>query len=52
MKNIAFHFVLVMAGDVVNIKGFSMLKLRSRLTEKKPVMSHDTYNLPFAKIIL
>lgn len=41
-----------MAGDVVNIKVFSMLKLRSRLTEKKPVISYYTYNLPLAKIIL
>jgi len=32
-----------------NIKAFSMLKLRSSITEKKPVISHYTYNLPLVK---
>ena len=37
-----------MAGDVVNIKGCSPLKLRSGLTGKKPAICHYSYNLPLA----
>ena len=35
-----------MAGDVVNIKVYSPLKLRSGLTGKKPAICHYSYNLP------
>ena len=35
-----------MAGDVVNIKVCSPLKLRSGLTGKKPAICHYSYNLP------
>lgn len=41
-----------MAGNVENIKVFSMLKLRSGLKEKKPVIGYYTCNLPLAKIII
>lgn len=41
-----------MAGDVVNIKVFSNLKLRSSLTEKEPVIGHYIYNLPLAKFMI
>lgn len=40
-----------MAGDVVNIKVCSPLKLRSGLTGKKPVMCHYSYNLPVGHIL-
>ena len=40
-----------MAGDVVNIKGCSPLKLRSGLTGKKPAICHYSYNLPLAIIL-
>jgi hypothetical protein len=35
-----------MAGDVVNFKVCSPLKLRSGLTGKKPAICHYSYNLP------
>jgi hypothetical protein len=35
-----------MAGDVVNIKVCSPLKLRSGLTGEKPAICHYSYNLP------
>jgi len=41
-----------MAGDVVNIKVCSPLKLRSGLTRKKPAICHYSYNLPLAAIMI
>ena len=40
-----------MAGDVVNIKFCSPLKLRSGLIGKKPAICHYSYNLPLAFIV-
>jgi hypothetical protein len=37
-----------MAGDVINIKICSPLKLRSGLTGKKPAICHYSYNLPLS----
>ena len=37
-----------MAGDVVNIKVYSSLKLRSGLTGKYHAICHYSYNLPLA----
>ena len=39
-----------MAGDVVNIKVCSPLKLHSGLTGIKPAICHYSYNLPLAFI--
>jgi hypothetical protein len=39
-----------MAGDVVNIKVCSPLKLRSGLTGKYHAICHYSYNLPLASI--
>jgi hypothetical protein len=41
-----------MAGDVVNIKGCSPLKLRSSLTGNYHAICHYSYNLPLAFVIL
>jgi hypothetical protein len=40
-----------MAGDVVNIKVCSPLKLRSGLTGKYHATSHYSYNLPLCGIL-
>jgi hypothetical protein len=39
-----------MAGDVVNIKVYSPLKLRSGLTGKNHAICHYSYNLPLGVI--
>ncbi len=39
-----------MAGDLLNIKVCSPLKLRSGLTDKNPAICHYSYNLPLPTI--